>query len=201
MCGSCGRDVPPGATRCARCGYELQSVRLGEAPPPAAPTTPVPNAGMYGSPGSQHGMPVGGYGPPPAGYGGPYGAPSANQWSGVDPVSAVRAPAIALIVTGILSVLVCLATIVFGIAEDGGQDPEGTVFAVVFLAIGAILSGVMIAGANAMRRLQSYSLAMAAMITSLCLGLCCTPAIAFGIWGIVVLSKPEVKAAFDQNRR
>lgn len=98
--------------------------------------------------------------------------------------------------TGVLSVLMCLATIVFGIIDDGGRDPEGTAGAVVVLAFAALASGAMIGGANAMRTLKSYNLAIAAVVISFFTGLCCTPAIGLGIWALIVLVKPEVRQAF-----
>jgi hypothetical protein len=53
-------------------------------------------------------------------------------------------------------------------------------------------------GALKMMRLQSYGWAMAAAILAVipCLSPCCCLGIPFGIWALVVLSKPEVKAAF-----
>ena len=63
----------------------------------------------------------------------------------------------------------------------------------------AVLTGAAILfGALKMMRLQSYGWAMAAAILAVipCISPCCCLGIPFGIWALVVLSKPEVKAAF-----
>jgi len=59
------------------------------------------------------------------------------------------------------------------------------------------LSAFAIFGALKMRNLQGYGLAMAAAIVSIipCTGCCCVN-IPVGIWALVVLMKPEVKASF-----
>ena len=60
---------------------------------------------------------------------------------------------------------------------------------------GIITSIIILVGSIKMRKLQSYGLSMTACILSI---VCCTCCIGIGpgIWGIVVLCKPEVKAAF-----
>ena len=66
-------------------------------------------------------------------------------------------------------------------------------------ALMIVLSAVALFGAVQMMRLRSYGLAMTAAIISLipCVGPCCCIAIPFGIWALVVLMKPNVKAAFQ----
>lgn len=61
-----------------------------------------------------------------------------------------------------------------------------------------ILNGLVFFGALKMKNLQSYGLAMTAAIISVipCCGPCCCLAIPVGIWALVVLRKPEVRAAF-----
>ena len=57
--------------------------------------------------------------------------------------------------------------------------------------------GFTIFGALKMRNVQSYGLAMAAAITvMLPCTCCCVLGLPAGIWALVVLNKPEVKAAF-----
>ena len=67
--------------------------------------------------------------------------------------------------------------------------------------IGIIMCIVTLLGAVKMKNLQSYGLAMTACILAMlpCHS-CCLLGIPFGIWGLVMLSKPEVKDAFSQNR-
>jgi len=57
---------------------------------------------------------------------------------------------------------------------------------------------VILIGAIKMRKCQSYGLAMTASILCiLCDWSCCCLGLGAGIWSLVVLSKPEVKAAFQ----
>jgi hypothetical protein len=72
----------------------------------------------------------------------------------------------------------------------------------VILGIPAAGNLLAILGAIAMRRLSSYGLSLAGGIVSLIpLGTgCCLTGIPFGIWALVVLSRPEVKAGFLARR-
>jgi len=49
-----------------------------------------------------------------------------------------------------------------------------------------------------MKELRNWTLAMVASILAMvpCIGACCLIGIPIGIWSLVVLMKPEVKAAF-----
>lgn len=69
---------------------------------------------------------------------------------------------------------------------------------IVFGVIGIIVGIVVILGAIKMKNLESYGFAMTASILSLipCVSPCCPLGLIFGIWGIVVLNDPQVKAAF-----
>lgn len=62
-----------------------------------------------------------------------------------------------------------------------------------------ILNGLVFLGALKMKNLQSYGLAMTAAIISVipCCGPCYCLGIPVGIWALVVLRKPEVRAAFS----
>ncbi len=64
------------------------------------------------------------------------------------------------------------------------------------LSIG--INGFIIFGALKMKNLESFGLAMAASIVALipCFACCCI-GWPVGIWSLVVLNKPEVKAAFQ----
>jgi hypothetical protein len=130
---------------------------------------------------------------------------------GGDPRASVAGPGIALAIVGIISLLVHLAMTVLnllfgGIAAMGaasGDDAAvgllsgvvGTIIYVFFL----ILQVVTIIGGFKMKNLQSYGLSMAAaIIVALpCTNYwCCLIGLPIGIWALVVLMKPEVKAAF-----
>ena len=72
----------------------------------------------------------------------------------------------------------------------------------VELAIFALLNAVAVFGALRMRALGSYGWAMAASIVSLiplATGCCCT-GMPFGLWGLIVLMNPDVKAGFVTAR-
>ncbi|MGE6761154.1 hypothetical protein ACQKGO_24265 [Corallococcus interemptor] len=61
-----------------------------------------------------------------------------------------------------------------------------------------IVSAVVILGAWKMKNLQSYGLAMTAAILCVipCCGPCCGLGIIPGVWALIVLNRPDVKAAF-----
>ena len=72
----------------------------------------------------------------------------------------------------------------------------------VTLGIPAVLNLVAVVGALYMRRLSGYAMSMIAAIVSLvpiATGCLCT-GIPFGIWALVVLVRPEIKAAFIARR-
>ena len=153
-----------------------------------------------------------GGGPPvPANLGAP-AAPGMPQPMAANPAAAqamVNGPATFMMVLAILNIVVSLVSLVmnlfFGglgmVALDAGAEPEGVqliiqgIGGVVGNICGIISSTLILVGSIKMRKLQSYGLSMTACILSI---VCCTCCIGIGpgIWGIVVLCKPEVKAAF-----
>ena len=134
----------------------------------------------------------------------PGSAPAAEQ---------VKGPAIGLIVTGILNVLLSAVRVVamatgfglgaFNSAGRGGQMDKlilsvaGTT-GIVIGSIGIIIGGLIIYSGFKMQKLESYGLCMIATILALlpCTSPCCVVGIPVGIWGLIVLSKAEVKGAF-----
>jgi len=131
--------------------------------------------------------------------------------------SAVAGPAIAMMViagldiaAGIVDVLLRLLGIGFYAANTaqfgrpGGPRGVGPEFlASGVLGIGGDILGMAVAvlilvGALKMKSLSSYGLAMTACIVSMipCHSCCCL-GLPFGIWGLVMLNKPEVKDAFS----
>ena len=65
--------------------------------------------------------------------------------------------------------------------------------------LGVALNIFVLFGALKMMRLQSFNLVLAACIISMipCTGCCCILGLPFGLWALVVINKPEVKAHFD----
>jgi hypothetical protein len=68
----------------------------------------------------------------------------------------------------------------------------------IILGVRAVFDVVAILGGWCMRRLSRYGLGMTGAVVSL-LPLatgCCVTGIPFGIWALIVLSRPDIKAAF-----
>ena len=154
---------------------------------------------------------TGGAPPVPANLGAP-AAPGMPLPMVANPAAAqamVNGPAIFMMVLAILNIVVLLVSVVMNLffgglgmaAMDAGAEPEGVqlimqgVGGVIGNICGIIISILILVGSIKMRKLQSYGLSMTACILSI---ICCTCCIGIGpgIWGIVVLCKPEVKAAF-----
>jgi hypothetical protein len=66
-------------------------------------------------------------------------------------------------------------------------------------AIGLAISALILVGAMRMQKLTNHGMAMAAAIIAMipCLSPCCLLGIPFGIWALVVLSRPDVKSQFN----
>lgn len=76
-----------------------------------------------------------------------------------------------------------------------GMQKAGPVMSLVGIGVCAFVAF----GALKMRSLQSYNLAMAACIVGIipcCYSCCCIFTMTGGIWGLVMLMKPEVKSSF-----
>jgi len=210
--GSAGRTA-----QCPQCGAQMpipgpQSAEPSPAesfqeqqPADSAETSP------FGQPGSQA-----------ADQTNPYASPSAYStapgYGAADPAAASRVatPATILIVLGFVGIpfqLIGIAGNLFQIAlvpqmaqgQPGVQElpPEFQVFSgglgVVAGIVSLILTAVMIIGAFKMKKLEHYGWAMAAAIIAVipCFSsCCCLIEMPVGIWALVVLSDPWVKAAF-----
>jgi len=126
--------------------------------------------------------------------------------------SAVKGPAIALIITSALAIglylIRGLKLLIVGGALAQGNMPanippvvrsllQGPIAGLVCLVIVAINAFVLF-GAIKMSRLQNHTLAfIACIVAMLPCGFCCVLGLPFGIWGLVVLNKPEVKSQFQ----
>ena len=121
---------------------------------------------------------------------------------------AVKGPAIGLMVTagiGALGQVVSLLLNVLGVgmgAVGGGDERMVNLFSggigIVLNIVGMLVAGFIIYAAMQMQKLQNYGLVMAATIAAMipCISPCCLLGLPIGIWALVVLMKPEVKAAF-----
>lgn len=160
--------------------------------------------------------------PTPAAGPAPMGAPPQGYWQapGAEKDAAalreaaeqrLKGPAIGLMVTGglgVLGSLVSFAMHVFGSKQvPPGLPPEFTRMiemlngpvGIASDILSLVVSGLIILGALKMMRLQSYGLAFAVSIMGMlpCLSPCCLLGLPFGIWALVVMSKPEVKSQFS----
>ncbi|SRR6266852_1215321 len=111
----------------------------------------------------------------------------------------VATPANGLLVAGILMAAGDTFVAVVGLLDlkvfNLGQA-EGIVG-----VVGVLLSGIVIFGAVQMKTLKSYGWAMTGSVLALIS--CCSPcwivSIPLGIWSLVILSDPSVKAAFPRS--
>ncbi len=168
--------------------------------PPAAAGVPPPSSAVPASPAA---APAG---VTQAGSGGLARARAEQMISG---------PAIALMVTAGLGLAFGLFNLTASLLYSGheqlppmpGVDPD-MIRMIQKVAYGPVAVGVklvfigmsvlILLGAIRMQRLSSYGLAMTAAVIALvpCFFSCCGLGIPFGIWALMVLSKPEVKSQF-----
>jgi hypothetical protein len=131
-------------------------------------------------------------------------------------LSAVKGPAISLLVTGVLAILFGFLGGLYLLALPSalqqinpqlqqmnpqlGAPPPANVFvgyAIGNMVGGLIWGGLVIAGAICMLRLRLYPLAMTGTIVGMVpCSSCCLLGLPMGIWALVVLNRPEVKDAF-----
>ena len=82
----------------------------------------------------------------------------------------------------------------FGGANADTARTSSAIIGAIFVPIAL----VMFAGAVAMLRRKMYGLAIAGSIASmLSLNCCCVPGLAIGLWCILILMQPDVKAGFS----
>jgi hypothetical protein len=130
--------------------------------------------------------------------------------------SVVKAPAIALVITAILNLLLGLvgllrAPLTGAFMQDSQMlqqfnDPQiqkmvhlmAGPIGIVSTALQLFLSALVLIGAIKMLSLRNYVLSVAAAIVALvpCATPCCVLTLPFGIWALVVLNRPDVKANF-----
>jgi len=116
----------------------------------------------------------------------------------------VKGPAIGLLVTGIFNWLVIplvtlVAAYLFVTPSDSGRD-----YIMLVPLAALVLSSVMIVAGLKMKRLEAYRLAVTGSILAILVSPGNVIGLPIGIWALVVLMRPEVRAAYGlraQTRR
>lgn len=129
-------------------------------------------------------------------------------------LAAVNGPAIGLIVTAILGLIAAGLGLVVNVLTMAGvplgmqnlSDPQmqkyfnlaGGGFGIIQNVIGAVIGVLIWRGAARMKTLENHQFAFTASILAMlpCLSPCCLLGLPFGIWALVVISKPEIKSQF-----
>ncbi|MCS7305212.1 MAG: hypothetical protein NZ602_08920 [Thermoguttaceae bacterium] len=102
--------------------------------------------------------------------------------------------------------MVSLVLVVLGMAAEGhrpgpqGVEPLKADRSAVFvvMGLGLLLNLLLLLGSMKMKQLENYPLAMTAALLAIipCTSPCCVLSMPFGLWALVVLTDPAVKAAF-----
>ncbi len=154
----------------------------------------------------------------PGGAGNPYHTPSypgayAASGAHLQRVKGrVVTPAVVMLVLSGLNLLLVLLSLVLILAGVRQPDPDvpetiqqfqtgppAVILHLVFVVVDALI----LTGSAFMLQMKNWGLAMMAAILSMIniAGCCCVVGLPVGIWAAVVLSAPEVKAAFQANAR
>ncbi|MCC6823676.1 MAG: DUF4339 domain-containing protein [Verrucomicrobiota bacterium] len=141
----------------------------------------------------------------------PANLPVAPQVADAVALKLVRGPAIILLVLSLLDILASLMGMVMTFFQTAlmtmpnlpHQNMElqrqfAFLFSLPANAAGLVIALICLWGSVRMMNLRSYGLAMTAAVLMLlpCGTCCCCVNVGAAIWALVVLSKPEVKAAF-----
>jgi len=130
--------------------------------------------------------------------------------SATDASSQVSGPAIGLLITGIIGGIFSLASF-FSISIGTGlstlwwegfpdryEDLWEGAFGIAGSLVAVGVAVFIIYAALKMRELSQWGLALAASVLAMipCISPCCLIGLPVGIWSLIVLTKPEIKAAF-----
>jgi hypothetical protein len=122
----------------------------------------------------------------------------------------VSGPSVGLLITGILGAILCFIGLIASVFETGIESikvhryieeysdlAEGAA-GVAFCFVGLLLAAFIIYASLKMKELTQWGLCVAASIIAMipCVSPCCIVGLPIGIWCLVVLTKPEVRAAF-----
>lgn len=135
----------------------------------------------------------------PGGFGGPPPGFNAAEKTNMPGLLLMITAGISIAVRVILLVLSMLGAGV--VAAQGGDDGAAAaqmIGGLIGNVIGIAINGVTLFGGMKMRSLEGYSMAMAGAILAVipCCSPCVLLGIPFGIWALVVLFDPQVKASF-----
>jgi hypothetical protein len=122
----------------------------------------------------------------------------------------VSAPAIGLLITaavgGVGAFLGLMARLLgFGIGAMMSRSVEEQFahwltggFGIFFSTLALLVAGFIIYAALEMQNLRQWGLAVAASVVAMlpCVSPCCIIGLPVGIWSLVILTRPDVKAAF-----
>ncbi len=122
----------------------------------------------------------------------------------------VSGPSIGLLITGILGAALSFIGLIAGLFETGIESIKSNEFiggyariaegaaGVAFCFMGLLVAGFIIYASLKMKALTQWSLCIAASIIAMipCISPCCIVGLPIGIWCLVVLTKPEVRASF-----
>ncbi|HOX55778.1 MAG TPA: serine/threonine-protein kinase [Candidatus Paceibacterota bacterium] len=102
----------------------------------------------------------------------------------------LQVPAIGLIISGVINVLLPIAA-TLSVGSHGGP-----IAMVVPIMLMAGMGGLVIVGGSRMLRLQAYGLSVAVSILAMITPPGCLLGVPFGVWALIVLTKKEVREAF-----
>jgi hypothetical protein len=147
---------------------------------------------------------------PPASGPAAFGPSAWNgDWNRPYAYARIRTPAswlVALSAMGFGLGLVSLLLVVLGMQAEGHrvapQDHRPMELqqsvVLVMMGLGLLMDLMVLWGSSRMKQLENYPLAMTAALLAIvpCTSPCCVVSIPFGIWALVELTDPRVKAAF-----
>ena len=128
----------------------------------------------------------------------------------IDPTAQVSGPSVGMLITGIVGALFSLFVLVaLGIGLSlsslwGGRDVDwaedlyGGAIGMGSSFFGLLVALFIIYAALKMKDLKQWNIAVVASVLAMipCISPCCVIGLPIGIWSLVVLMRPDVKAAF-----
>jgi phage FluMu protein Com len=193
--------------RCPQCSHVQGVPSAGSDPTTEASDTEhdraIPYAHSGGSPSDSSNPFAEHPQPKPFSDGNPYESPYSTGYQPTHMTremarSRVMAPAIILMVFGILGTSVMAFVMVAGIMDvaRNGAD-EDAIFGMFFCGFALLMELTVAIGSLRMLSLKNHGLALTAAILSLVCGLCSIITIPFSIWALVVLCDTNVKSQFS----
>lgn len=127
-----------------------------------------------------------------------------------DAYNQVSGPSVGLLVTGILGAIFSLTGLILSTVETGIESIMADKFSeeyaelaegaagIALCFVGLLVSAFIIYASLKIKELNQWGLCVAASIIAMipCISPCCIVGLPIGIWCLVILTKPEVKAAF-----